>query len=196
MARPNIKQKVIEDAAIKLFATKGLARTVIKDIAKEAGVTEGALYRHYKSKNDLAWVLFMREVKKFSEELDAIFSGRNHNAVEKIAAAIRFMYRYYEDHPLHFAFILLTQHGFPEEKLLDERLNPNDLVQRFIADVVQVNGLSEDKTGVLTGMVMGLVMQPVVMHWYGRLEKRPLNYVDDVIGASLRVLAINGQGGR
>ena len=67
MSRPATKKKLIEDAAIKLFATRGLPGTVIKEIAREADVTEGALYKHYRSKNEMAWQLFCRELKIFSE---------------------------------------------------------------------------------------------------------------------------------
>ena len=37
MSRPVMKREIIEESAIRLFATKGLARTTIKDIAAEAG---------------------------------------------------------------------------------------------------------------------------------------------------------------
>ena len=45
MARPAAKKHSIEQAAIALFAGKGLSSTTIKDIAAGAGVTQGALYR-------------------------------------------------------------------------------------------------------------------------------------------------------
>ncbi|MEE9208885.1 MAG: TetR family transcriptional regulator, partial [Kiloniellales bacterium] len=48
----------IERAALKLFATKGVAATSIRDIAKAAGVSLGAMYNHYPSKDDLGWLLF------------------------------------------------------------------------------------------------------------------------------------------
>ena len=67
MARPLKKKDDIEKAAIKLFATKGLARTVIKDIAREAEVTEGALYRHYTGKDEMAWKLFNKSKTKEEE---------------------------------------------------------------------------------------------------------------------------------
>ena len=58
MARPAVKKQIIEETAIRLFATQGLARTTTKDIAREASVAEGALYRHWPSKDAMAWALF------------------------------------------------------------------------------------------------------------------------------------------
>ena len=63
MGRPAVKKHDIEEAAIRLFARRGLAATTVKDIAGAAGVTEGALYRHWPGKNDMAWELYHREVR-------------------------------------------------------------------------------------------------------------------------------------
>lgn len=43
----------IHSAAIKLFAKKGFAATSIQDIVGSAGISNGLLYRHYKTKEDL-----------------------------------------------------------------------------------------------------------------------------------------------
>ena len=47
------KQKGILAAATELFAEKGYAATSTSEIAKKAGVAEGTIFRHYKSKKDL-----------------------------------------------------------------------------------------------------------------------------------------------
>ncbi|MFS0674711.1 TetR/AcrR family transcriptional regulator [Ornithinibacillus sp. 179-J 7C1 HS] len=47
------KQKGILEAATELFAEKGYAATSTSEIAKKAGVAEGTIFRHYKSKKDL-----------------------------------------------------------------------------------------------------------------------------------------------
>jgi AcrR family transcriptional regulator len=47
------KQKKIIVAAIEAFAEKGFAATSTSEIAKKAGVAEGTIFRHYKTKKDL-----------------------------------------------------------------------------------------------------------------------------------------------
>lgn len=47
------KQKQILAAAIESFAEKGYAATSTSEIAKKAGVAEGTIFRHYKTKKDL-----------------------------------------------------------------------------------------------------------------------------------------------
>ncbi len=47
------KQKQIIIAAIDSFSEKGYAATSTSEIAKKAGVAEGTIFRHYKTKKDL-----------------------------------------------------------------------------------------------------------------------------------------------
>jgi AcrR family transcriptional regulator len=57
-SRAETKRPHIERAALRLFVTRGLRGTTIREIAAEAGVAEGTLYRHWRSKRDLARALF------------------------------------------------------------------------------------------------------------------------------------------
>lgn len=47
------KQRNILVAATEIFAEKGFAATSTNEIAKKAGVAEGTIFRHYKTKKDL-----------------------------------------------------------------------------------------------------------------------------------------------
>lgn len=47
------KQRRILEASIKLFAEKGFHASSTSEIAKEAGVAEGTIFRHYKTKKDI-----------------------------------------------------------------------------------------------------------------------------------------------
>lgn len=47
------KQEAILQAALKLFATQGYNSTPTSQIAKEAGVSEGLIFRHYSNKEGL-----------------------------------------------------------------------------------------------------------------------------------------------
>lgn len=47
------KQKSIIEAAIEVFSVKGYAGSSTSEIAQKAGVAEGTIFRHYKTKKDL-----------------------------------------------------------------------------------------------------------------------------------------------
>ncbi len=48
------RRKAILDAATTVFVKKGIPTATMADIAEEAGLTAGAIYRYYKSKDELA----------------------------------------------------------------------------------------------------------------------------------------------
>lgn len=50
---PKEKQERIVDAASRLFAQRGLARTDVAEIAAQAGVAKGSLYNYFDSKDEL-----------------------------------------------------------------------------------------------------------------------------------------------
>ena len=62
----------IEQAAIRLFVEKGVAETTVSDIARAVDISEGAIYRHFESKDDLVWKAFERHYVEFAERLQAL----------------------------------------------------------------------------------------------------------------------------
>lgn len=72
------KQKKILQAATELFAEKGFSATSTNEIAKRAGVAEGTIFRHYKTKKELLMAITMPTLvdgvipflaKEFTEEV-------------------------------------------------------------------------------------------------------------------------------
>ncbi|MRG87438.1 TetR/AcrR family transcriptional regulator [Salinibacillus xinjiangensis] len=59
------KQAQIIQAAIEIFAEKGYAATSTSEIAKRAGVAEGTIFRHYKTKKDLLISIVSPAITRF-----------------------------------------------------------------------------------------------------------------------------------
>jgi AcrR family transcriptional regulator len=55
---PNVRRQQILNAAAIVFSKKGFPATRMLDIATEAGVAQGTLYRFYNSKEDIALAIF------------------------------------------------------------------------------------------------------------------------------------------
>jgi TetR/AcrR family fatty acid metabolism transcriptional regulator len=53
----SVRQEQIIDAAQKLILKNGSEHVTIRRIAKEVGISEGAIYRHFKSKSDIFCLL-------------------------------------------------------------------------------------------------------------------------------------------
>lgn len=54
----DIRRESILDAAAKLFAEKGISSATMADIAAESGLSAGAIYRYFSSKNELLRAVF------------------------------------------------------------------------------------------------------------------------------------------
>ena len=61
------REQRILDAAAGLFVHYGYDKTPVSDIAREAGVSQGTIYLHFESKDDLFEALLIRELRIFAE---------------------------------------------------------------------------------------------------------------------------------
>lgn len=59
----------ILNAASKLFVHYGYDKTTVSDIAQAAGVSKGAIYLHWKSKDDLLEALIFRESERLIDDM-------------------------------------------------------------------------------------------------------------------------------
>ncbi len=65
------------DTALELFSSKGYTGTTVKDIAKEAGVTDGLIYHYFSSKEELLHAVlaehnFLEEVRQILQSHDEL----------------------------------------------------------------------------------------------------------------------------
>ncbi|WP_084105224.1 TetR/AcrR family transcriptional regulator [Demequina sp. NBRC 110056] len=61
-------------AAVELFATQGYATTSVQQIVERAGVTKGAMYHYFESKDDLLFGIYERLLNLQKARLDEIIA--------------------------------------------------------------------------------------------------------------------------
>ncbi|MCB0116992.1 MAG: TetR/AcrR family transcriptional regulator [Caldilineaceae bacterium] len=61
------RESRILDAAAALFIHFGVDKTTVSDIARDAGISKGAIYLHFQSKDELLEALLRRELKTYAE---------------------------------------------------------------------------------------------------------------------------------
>ena len=89
------RQKILE-ATERLIHVKGLARVTTKEIARETGMSEGALYRHFEHKEEVFFALIAKYLPAFLDELKAHSPGTGdvRENLEAIALAAIGYYRH------------------------------------------------------------------------------------------------------
>jgi TetR/AcrR family transcriptional repressor of nem operon len=79
-AKPSARAKLLEAAFAEIRA-KGYAATTVDDLCRAAGVTKGAFFHHFKSKDDLA----VAAANQWSETTGALFAAAPyHNAADPL----------------------------------------------------------------------------------------------------------------
>ncbi|CAG9295062.1 TetR family transcriptional regulator [Celerinatantimonas diazotrophica] len=77
-------RQVILDTALELFGEHGITKTSLTDIATAAGVTRGAIYWHFKNKNELFINLWDEFCEPLSNLLDASINADEPNPINKL----------------------------------------------------------------------------------------------------------------
>jgi TetR/AcrR family transcriptional regulator, fatty acid metabolism regulator protein len=99
-ARPGAvdKRRMILDAAVRVFATRGFHHCRVSDVADEAGVAYGLVYHYFRSKEEILNTLFL---ERWQIMLDAIaeIDSRELPAREKLYAVASFIIDSYRHDP-------------------------------------------------------------------------------------------------
>jgi len=158
----------VERAAIELFAANGVDGVSIADIATAAGVSQGALYRHYPGKQDLAWHLFSTAYLRTAAELDEI-RAEHAGFPARLAAMVAHFCALYDQDPELFRFMLLAQHGLLPHVGRKQR-TPVDAIADAVGDAVAAREIAPVEPLAATALIIGIVLQSATFRVYGRLS--------------------------
>jgi AcrR family transcriptional regulator len=172
----------IEQAAVRLFVEKGVTETTIKDIAGAVGLSEGALYRHFDSKDALVWKAFERHYMAFAATLKALADSEP-TAREKVAAMIRGFCRAHDENPTLFKFLLFVQHG-QLSQLEPGTLTPVEVIRGVLDKAIAAREIPAQRPDLATALVFGVVLQPVTFAAYGRLPLTLSSISERLVAAS------------
>lgn len=80
-------------AALDIFYRRGVSRASLQEIASAAGVTRGALYWHFKNKEDLFDALFQQVFSKLSSQLQHDIDTSSPDALNNLMQALKHMFQ-------------------------------------------------------------------------------------------------------
>ncbi|MBL4869759.1 MAG: TetR/AcrR family transcriptional regulator [Robiginitomaculum sp.] len=164
----------IERAALSLFMVRGVDGVSIKELAAHAGISDGAMYRYYPSKYNLAHTLMLaihNRLTKLVREVDSgddNFKAKIKNLVTNYCAAA-------DDDWQLFSYHLLHLHHFPElftkgptkRKKLD---SPVTACADMLESAMKAGDIPNGNTELLASMALGVVIQGASAKSYGRLS--------------------------
>ena len=167
----------IDEAALHLFAERGVDATPVPMIAERAGVAVGSLYRYYANKNELVARLYTENYARLAGELDRI-QAPEPSTRRKIAAMVRFICEFFDREWDLARFLLLEQHV--RLKTYSGAANPVDIVRDVLADGMRRGEVRSRDGTVATALVMGPVIQAATFRTYGRISGPLSNAADEI----------------
>jgi len=159
MPRPSREPQILA-AALSQFAEHGYDNARVRGIADAAGVSEAALYRHYPSKEALAFALFRHHLRRYSEALLYMTDVTGITVADRIRDVVTTSLQAFEDERDVFVFVTTQQHrligalpaNFPY---------PIRIVERIVRDGQRDGSVRAGPVRLLAALVFGCVMQPV-----------------------------------
>ena len=113
------RQKQIIEVAIKLIAAHGIQNLTIKNLANEIGISEPALYRHFRNKSDILDAV----IKHFSETMQSAFLKlkQTDNSLERIENFILEHFKIFHRNN-DFARVIFSESNFMNSDLLTKKI--------------------------------------------------------------------------
>jgi len=84
-------QARLAEAAIELFFERGALATTVKDITSACGLTPGALYNHFESKDHLLYLVVRDIHRQVDDQLAALLAATDGGPATQLTAAVRLL---------------------------------------------------------------------------------------------------------
>ncbi|MCP4422552.1 MAG: TetR/AcrR family transcriptional regulator [Chloroflexi bacterium] len=162
------RRQSILDAAKAVFAKRGFQNATVEEIANQAELAVGTLYRYFQSKEELYVSMLFEAMELFRQNIEAARASAT-TPDEQLRTIWRFFYDFYVEQPeSYLAFVFLHNEGLRNvisaevlEKI-NQRTGENF---RLVGEIVQAGveaGIyrpvdSQSVVDVLWSLLMGLV---------------------------------------
>lgn len=176
-------------ALMRLVAQYGMEAATISAIAQEAGITQGAIYRHYRSKEALLWAAYKQTVQTMAEEKEQLMRT-DLSLREKLHRWIELTYLYFDRDPDAFSYVLLTTH--PQLKEWDDSgitKRQGQLFMQLFGEARETKQFRDISPQLALTHFTGLMLNVPRLINEGLLEKPAVSYVQEVTESVWQVLA-------
>ena len=188
-----VKKAEILQAAMQVFAQKGVAKTKMMDIANAAGIGKGTIYEYFRSKENIFGSAFLNFFGRIEQEITEALE-KTEDPIEKLQAFIKISAHIWLDTDARFAGIIMD---FWAEGIRNKDENILGIInleqiyteyRRMIGNILN-DGIrqgvfrSVDTTSVSALIIATL--DGIMLQWIINRELFDINHVGDVLLDSL-----------
>ncbi|AGB40577.1 transcriptional regulator [Halobacteroides halobius DSM 5150] len=178
----NSKRKKIFTVAVEKFSQNGAADTTMQEIAKEAGVGKGTLYRYFNNKEDLISSLVEMGFNQLTEEIKRGIAGID-NPAKKLDKTVTIHLEFYNQHRDFCKFLTRESLGYKnkfEEHIKKIRSKYTIVIQEIIEQGVTTGKFKELDIETATASLIGMV-NINALHWFMFRDEFPVTKIKNEI---------------
>lgn len=178
---------VILRAALECFVEKGIHATTTKEIADRAGVSEGAIYRHYAGKQALAEDLYITHLAYMTALLEKR-QPTGDSLRERLYNLVEGCFLFFDEDPVLFSYLILSEHselGKTNRKVRHIR----HLILDILNDGKEKGEVRDADPEVLAACLIGMIIRVAIFRIYGLIEGDMAALAPEVAEACWRVAA-------
>ncbi|MCD4651716.1 MAG: TetR/AcrR family transcriptional regulator [Candidatus Cloacimonetes bacterium] len=185
------RQQQIIDTAIKIIANKGLKSCTIKNLSEAINISEPAIYRHFKSKEEILLTM-LHHFETVSNELLKHLQNIDLSPLEKIKAFLENRYRVFNENP-DLASVMMADDLFTANpKLLEVRSRiikgHRDLVIEIVSQGQQAGKIRHEIEPKQIFLIIFGSMRLLVKQWSNHPEHIDLTVEGKKLWKSIRVI--------
>jgi len=161
------KKQAIVTAAAELFAEKGFTETTASEVAERAGVAQGTLFYHFKTKENIMLEVFESIMDRYQAGMEHAV-GETETGLAALEALIKFQFAFVEENSRVFLVVLRDFPSFmahsdsPLKVKVHARLSSvsnvfRDILKRGCEDGSLRDLRIESTVQILRGLTSGLI---------------------------------------
>lgn len=177
----------IKQSALHLFVEQGIGETSIRDIARRAGISQGAMYNHYASKDALVWDLFATNFAEIGARLRSL-ADEERTIEAKLKAMIGHVFSLFDQDWALVSYVFFTRNEMLRKASCNDLMYPYMVFQSVITEAVQRGSLPKQNPDLSASLVIGAMLQVADTKALGRLQGPLTSFTDSVVRSCMKML--------
>ncbi len=182
----NLTKEKIFNYCIKDFAKNGYSNVGIRKISKETGLSTGAIYYNFSSKEKIAWFLYDSATELVLNKIKTAIK-KSTNGIEAIKSIISVLFQLTEENLHLMEYVLYVKHkdflpGVPP--ICSSK--PFEYIKRFIKTKIK-EGVFEDMDMVIaSSLIMGPIIRVIQLKMDGILKEDLNKYTEPLFNGIVK----------
>ncbi|MBI2487469.1 MAG: TetR/AcrR family transcriptional regulator [Deltaproteobacteria bacterium] len=176
----------IRNVALRLFVSKGIKSSTTREIAKKAGISEGTIYKHFESKDELALELFITNMDMFREKLLENITN-NDDPKEILSRLIQNFFDFAKKQPEAYSYIM-DAHYTELKKIPKERPKPKDPFVEAICLGIEKGDFRKLDENLGAALVIGMITRTILFFNNGFINLDYYQAAEEVVYSAIKLL--------